>query len=103
MKKTTGFLILIAFILNINANAQIAELKPEILNYEPFIWQSEIPPYAARCVQDMLLQSHDVISLDLAKNEELVLVTRDFTGELSINPVKLDKSQYNYYGIKKQV
>ena len=136
----------------------------------------ETPPSAARCVQDMLLQSHDVIrifpamptnwheaafdkllaegafevsavrkdgqtqfvrirslagepcyvkadlddpmrltdngpvpvqvdergviTLDLAKNEEVVLVTRAFTGELSIDPVKLDKSQCNYYGVK---
>jgi len=41
-----------------------------------------------------------VITLDHAKNEEVVIVTRDFTGELSIDPVRLDKTQYNYYGIK---
>ena len=41
--KTIQILIVLASILTIKANAQIAELKPEILNYEPFIWQSETP------------------------------------------------------------
>ena len=43
MKKTTKILILLAFVITIKANAQIAELKPEILKYEPFVWQSETP------------------------------------------------------------
>jgi len=41
--KTTKILILLTFVLSSNINAQIAELKPEILKYEPFIWQSETP------------------------------------------------------------
>jgi len=43
LKKTNHTFIILAVILSINANAQIAELKPEILHYKPFIWQSEIP------------------------------------------------------------
>ena len=43
MKKTTQVLIFLAVILSLKAYAQIAELKPEILNYKPFIWQSETP------------------------------------------------------------
>ncbi|HSG67109.1 MAG TPA: hypothetical protein VK994_00285, partial [Bacteroidales bacterium] len=43
MMKKTQILIFLALMLNIKANAQIAELKPEILNYEPFVWQSETP------------------------------------------------------------
>ena len=41
--KTTKILILLILFISIKANAQIAELKPEILKYEPFIWQSETP------------------------------------------------------------
>jgi len=36
-------LISLALLLSINSNAQIAELKPEILNYDSFVWKSEIP------------------------------------------------------------
>ncbi len=36
-------LIFLISMQSIIATAQIAELKPEILNYEPFIWQSETP------------------------------------------------------------
>ncbi len=43
MKKTTQVLIFLAVILSLKANAQIAELKPETLTFEPFIWQSETP------------------------------------------------------------
>jgi len=41
MKRTTQILTLLAFVLITKANAQIAELKPEIQRYEPFIWQSK--------------------------------------------------------------
>jgi alpha-L-fucosidase 2 len=137
----------------------------------------ETPPSAARCVQDMLLQSHDVIrifpavpttwrdacfdkllaegafevsaarrngvtrfvrirslvgepcrvetglknpvlltpkgpiplradkqgvvTLELAANEEAVLVNEGFTGSLSIDPVELAPQDCNYYGLKK--
>ncbi len=43
MKRTTQILTLLAFVLIIKANAQIAELKPEMLKYEPFIWESKTP------------------------------------------------------------
>jgi len=138
----------------------------------------ETPPSAARCVQDMLLQSHDVIhifpavpttwrdacfdrllaegafevsavrrngstqfirirslagepcrvktdlddpmrlttkglvpvpvdksgilTLDLAMDEEAVLVDKGFSGGLSIDQVKLAPQDCNYYGLKKQ-
>lgn len=41
--KSNWILIFIISILSTIASAQIDELKPEILNFEPFIWQSEIP------------------------------------------------------------
>ena len=43
MKRTTQILILLAFVLSIKANVQIAELKPEIQRYEAFTWESETP------------------------------------------------------------
>jgi len=43
MKKTIKAIIILAFIMNLKANAQLAELKPLIQRYEPFIWVSEIP------------------------------------------------------------
>ena len=43
MIKTKQILTFLALVLIIKANAQIAELKPEILRYEPFTWESETP------------------------------------------------------------
>ncbi len=43
MRTTTQILTLLAFVLITKANAQIAELKPEIQRYEPFTWESEAP------------------------------------------------------------
>jgi|GEM_PF-5490783 len=43
MKKRKRVLIFLVFLQSIMVNAQIADLKPEILNFEPFIWQSETP------------------------------------------------------------
>ena len=44
MKKVTSVLFTIAvFCLSGQLVAQIAELKPLILNYEPFIWPSDVP------------------------------------------------------------
>ncbi len=39
--KKTQILIFLALVINIKANAQITEPKPETLNYKPFVWQSE--------------------------------------------------------------
>lgn len=43
MKNTIYVLVFLAFVASFNINAQIAELKPEILEYEPFVWKSETP------------------------------------------------------------
>ena len=43
MIKTSQILTFLALVLIIKANAQIAELKPEILRYEAFTWESESP------------------------------------------------------------
>lgn len=152
--------------------------KPNTMYTEGINPVMETPPSAARCVQDMLLQSHDMIHifpavpttwrdacfdrllaegafevsavrrngstqfirirslagepcrvktdlddpvrltakglvpvpvdnsgnliLDLAMDEEAVLVNKGYSGDLSIDQVEIAPQDFNYYGLKKQ-
>jgi len=41
-----------------------------------------------------------IITLDLAKGEEAILIPEGFSGSLVIQPLKLDPADCNYYGVK---